>query len=112
MAQPEHLFRLAGENRSSRTLLRAGSRVRHPLGCAMDYSCTKLWSELVPTADPRVRTCLDCKSPVALSLPRTRWIGWQSAAKCVAYLSQEGLSPNKAVGLRHAGDLGAFRVGL
>ena len=78
------------------------------LGCAMDYSCTKLWSELVPTVDPRVRTCLDCKSPVTLCSDQNSLDRLATGGQCVAYLSQERNSVRMTVGLPSRGKLRAF----
>lgn len=78
------------------------------LGCAMDYSCTKLWSELVPTTDPKVRTCLDCKSPVSLCADQNSLDKLATGGHCVAFLSREGNSVRMTVGLPSRGKFRAF----
>jgi hypothetical protein len=79
------------------------------LGCAMAYSCTKLWGELMPTAEPRVRVCMDCKSLVTLCTDQNSLDRLVTRGQCVAYLGQEGNSVRMTVGIpSRSGNLRAY----
>lgn len=108
MAQPKTPVPLGREEPIEPDVAAMPGAVFDILGCAMDYSCTKQWSELVPTANPRVRTCLDCKSPVTLCTDQNSLDRLATGGQCVAYLSQEGNSVRMTVGLPSRGNLRAF----
>jgi len=81
-------------------------------GCKMDYVCTKLWSDLVPTQDPRVRTCLDCSKPVTFCTDQSSLEKSASSGACVAFFRQEESAVRMTVGLPSSGKLRAYLDGL
>jgi hypothetical protein len=108
MAKRKKPALLGGEEPIELDVVAMPEAVFDVLGCAMDYSCTKTWRELVPTADPRTRTCLDCKSPVTLCTDQNSLDRLATGGQCVAYLSQEGNSVRTIMGLPSRGKLRAF----
>lgn len=109
MAQPKTLPSPGGKRSISGDGAAAPSAVVDILGCEMEYLCTKLWSELVPTPDIRVRTCPDCKSQVTLCKDRNSLERSATSGQCVTFLSKDGNSVRMTVGLPSArGRLRAF----
>jgi hypothetical protein len=108
MMEPKTPARLDGEYPIDLDATAFPTAVFDILGCAMDYSCKKLWSQLVPTADPTVRTCLDCNSPVTLCADQKSLERAANGGQCVAFLSRGGDSDRMTVGLPSSDKLRAF----
>jgi len=69
------------------------------VGCQMDYVCKKLWSELTPTSDPKVRNCSACMKPVTLCTDQNALDKSATGDACVAFLRQEGIAGRMTLGL-------------
>lgn len=77
-------------------------------GCEMDHVCMKLWSDLLPTQDPKVRTCLDCSKPVTFCTDQRSLEKSASSGTCVAFFRQEESTVRMTVGLPSRGKLRAY----
>lgn len=56
------------------------------LNCPLDYYCAKDWSTLVPTKNPNLKHCTECKKDVMFCATFEEFDDMAERGHCVAYM--------------------------
>ena len=80
----------------------AGNPTIAYLNCPMDYECPRVWDDLTPTSDEKIRHCGACDKDVTLCTEADEVLELAKQGACIAfYVMRDPIRPRMVIGFPH-----------